>query len=416
MKITSIFSIFAFLVVLCAPVVKCDEEEIEFSKLARQLPIALSDMAATYIADFKDEGNEAIILTGGCSDENGNAQSIEEIDGKNVTSYYCNTISKEAYVFYPSTFNLLKLADMPFARYRHSAAFVDGKLYVIGGRTLDAPTYDELAKEIHVYDPKDGENGSWKLFMTLTDEHTVSDQTSFARGGSIYILGGYQGNGDGYTTRDELISLNVETKEILSLASMITKRGDASAAYYNSGGIEAIYIMGGFTSKTNFCEPLSEAEKYDFATNKWTTISPLVQERGDKGVVVLNDHILAIGGEDKHESICAGTDEGVDPSSHAIAVNDVESFNPQDGDDAKWEVEVDFNEFRFRSAAAVAKNLDTVFLFGGQMAFSDECNCYKTSKDIFYYREKHSHPNSSSGRKISIAIAIVASLVTLFIV
>ncbi len=63
-------------------------------------------MTATYIADFKGEGIEAIILTGGCSNEFGNSEVIEEKDGKNVTNYYCNTISKATYVFYPSTFNI----------------------------------------------------------------------------------------------------------------------------------------------------------------------------------------------------------------------------------------------------------------------------------------------------------------------
>jgi hypothetical protein len=103
---TSIIA-FVSVLVLCVHTVKCDEENIEFTKLLKKLPVALSDMTATYISDFKDEGSEAIILTGGCSDENGN----EEFDG----NYYCNTISKEVYVFYPSTMNIVKVS--PFFRF-----------------------------------------------------------------------------------------------------------------------------------------------------------------------------------------------------------------------------------------------------------------------------------------------------------
>ncbi len=289
---------------------------------------------------------------------------------------------------------------MPYEVYRHSAAFVDGKLYIIGGRTfnVDANDFDELVKTIIVYDPMDGTKGSWSEFDTLDDAYAASDQSSFAKDGSIFTLGGYSAI---YDTKNTFFSLNVETKEILDLAGMITKRGDANAVYYNYGDTDAVFAMGGFSSDTStpFCEPLEEAEMYDFRTNKWTSIAPLVNQRGDKGTVQLNDRILAIGGEDKHESICSGTDE-VDPSSHAVVVDDVESYNPQDGDDAVWKVESDFIETRFRSAAAVVKETDTVYVFGGQMAYDVNCECYKTSADVFMYRETHSHPHDEESSAI----------------
>lgn len=307
---------------------------------------------------------------------------------------------------------------MPYKVYRHSAAYVDGKLYIIGGRTFNIPesNFDELVKKIIEFDPMEGDKGSWSEFdVPSFDDFAASDQTSFARGGSIYTLGGYSAD---YGTKDTFFSINVESRNILSLKSMITKRGDANAAYYKNGNMESVFIMGGFSSETSkpFCEPLSEAERYDFSTNKWTSISPLVNQRGDKGVVVLNDAILAIGGEDKHESICSGVDE-VEASSHAVVVDDVESYYPQDGDDAKWEVELDFAETRFRSAAAVAESTDTVYVFGGQMAYDVNCECYKTSSDIFSYRETHAHPHSSAfGRKIVntvIGISVASILSTM---
>lgn len=292
-----------------------------------------------------------------------------------------------------------QLPEMPYQVYRHSAAYVDGKLYVIGGRTFNVPdgNFDELVKTIIVYDPMDGDKGTWSQFDTLSDNYAASDHTSFGKGKSILTLGGYSAD---YGTKDSFFSYDIETKNIVDFRSMITKRGDANAVYYNSKDIESVFVMGGFTSETNFCEPLKEAERYDFSTNEWTSIASLVNQRGDKGVVVLNDHILAIGGEDKHESICSGVDE-VDPSSHAVVVDDVESYNPHDGDDAKWEVETDFTETRFRSAAAVSVETDTVYVFGGQMAYDVECECYKTSKDIFYYRDSsHSTDSSAIGKKV----------------
>jgi N-acetylneuraminic acid mutarotase len=313
---------------------------------------------------------------------------------------------------------------MPFEMYRHSAVFVDGKLYVIGGRTFninesnpDESNYDELIKEINVYDPKAGDKGTWTNFMSSSDAYApyaTSDQASFAKDKSIYILGGYFSD---YEVSDDVIALNIETKEIVPLDSMKKKRGDVQAAYYNQGGIEAIYMMGGFTSETStpFCEPLFDAEKYDFATNTWSDIKPLVNQRGDKGVVVLNEKILAIGGETKHESLCSGG--SVEPSSQAIVVDDVESYNPLDGDDAEWKIESDFIQFRFRSAVAVAEKLDTVYVFGGQLAYNADCKCYKTSNDIFAYREKHDHDhNSASGKQIAFALTVFVVLASTFLV
>ncbi len=302
---------------------------------------------------------------------------------------------------------------MPTKRYRHSAAFVNGKLYIIGGRTLEVlpPDFlDELVHEIIEYDPS---TDTWSTFMTLEDAYAPSDQTSFGRGGSIYVLGGYFAN---YETRNNFFSINVETKEILDLAPMKTKRGDANAVYYNNGGIEAVYIMGGFSVETTvaFCEPLFTAEKYVFKTNSWTDIDSLKNQRGDKAVVVLDDRILAIGGEDKHESLCTGESD-VDPSSHAVVVDDVESYHPLDGEDAEWEVESDFIQFRFRTAAAVSEQTKTVYVFGGQLGYDPDCKCYKTSQDIFTYRDDNDHDHDGTpNRKMAAVVGAIVAFVTAF--
>lgn len=373
-----------------------DHNAIEFIALNKKLPIGLSDMAATYVDDWKGEGVEAIILTGGCSDENGNSEFIEN----NSTSYYCGQVTANAYVFFPSTEDIIEVSAMPTERYRHSAAFVNGKLYVVGGRTL----IDDVIETVDVYDPTEGDKGTWSTHMTLDAADAASDQASFTRQGSIYLLGGY--SGADYTTRNDVISLNVETNEIVSLPSMNEKRGDASAVYYDQDGVKAVYIMGGFTVENNFCEPLAHGEMYDFETNKWIVIDELNSKRGDKNVVTLNGRIIVIGGEDKHESICDDKLAGVEPSSHAVPVDDVESIDPRDGKDAEWHSEADFPVTRFRSAAAVSTELNKVYVFGGQMPYDIDCKCYKPSKDIFSYRD-----NGAFGRTIGFALGVVVSSV-----
>eukprot|EP00551_Chaetoceros_affinis_P000532 CAMPEP_0203656966 /NCGR_PEP_ID=MMETSP0088-20131115/43204_1 /ASSEMBLY_ACC=CAM_ASM_001087 /TAXON_ID=426623 /ORGANISM="Chaetoceros affinis, Strain CCMP159" /LENGTH=371 /DNA_ID=CAMNT_0050518113 /DNA_START=273 /DNA_END=1388 /DNA_ORIENTATION=+ len=371
-------------------------------------------MTATYIPDFKGVADDnVIVLAGGCTGDGNVEDSYVDDNGNTITNYYCTNISKKVYAFYPNTMNIIELRDMPAARYRHSAAHINGKLYIIGGRTLELTDdyFDQIPADILEYDPA---TNAWSTFDTLDPPYTLSDHASFARDGAIYVLGGYDIN---YDTRNAFFSIDIDTKQITDLAPMLTKRGDANAAYYNHDGMEAVFIMGGFSKETTleFCEPLEEAEMYNFATKEWTEIAPLNNQRGDKGVVVLNNRILAIGGEDKHESLCSGTSD-VLPSSHAIVVDDVETYNPLDGDDATWEVESDFAQFRFRTASAVYDETDTVYIFGGQLAYDPSCTCYKTSTDIYSYREVHDHPSSSSSRTMAIVVGAVVGLVTAFMV
>ena len=54
----------------------------------------------------------------------------------------------------------------------------------------------------------------------------------------------------------------------------------------------------------SFCEPLKEAERYDFAKDEWVSVDSLKSKRGDKAITRLNYKILAIGGESKHAGKC----------------------------------------------------------------------------------------------------------------
>ena len=85
------------------------------------MPVAVSDMVATPL------GNK-IIITGGCSSEN----ERSALDG----NFYCTQITNAVSAFIPTSATFSSLPPMPRERYRHSAAVVNNKLYVIGGRDL----------------------------------------------------------------------------------------------------------------------------------------------------------------------------------------------------------------------------------------------------------------------------------------
>ena len=96
--------------------------DIKWIQLSAKMPVTVSDMVATPLGD-------KIIITGGCSQ--GNYRS--PIDG----DFYCSEITSAASAFSPATASFTSLPQMPRERYRHAAAVVNNKLYVIGGRALN---------------------------------------------------------------------------------------------------------------------------------------------------------------------------------------------------------------------------------------------------------------------------------------
>lgn len=139
------------------PKIPSVQADISWMALCQTLPIPLSDMTATFVpttfrvdadADTDTSNSTAkflagsIILTGGCSDPNGNS-AVQTESGD--TEYYCGKITNRTYVFYPQTERIRRLPDMLVERYRHAAVFVeDGRLYVVGGRALDDTVVSQI--------------------------------------------------------------------------------------------------------------------------------------------------------------------------------------------------------------------------------------------------------------------------------
>ena len=124
------------------------EVGLKLSKIPEVMPIKASDFTATYF-DGSIEGSTAdnksshsIILLGGCSAEIGN---VYVADG-DFPGFYCSIFSDQASIFYPEDGTFGKLPSMPQARTRHTAAVVDGKVYVVGGRDKN----DAIVKDVIV--------------------------------------------------------------------------------------------------------------------------------------------------------------------------------------------------------------------------------------------------------------------------
>lgn len=255
--------------------------------------------------------------------------------------------------------------------------------------------------------------------FTSNPEYEVSDLAGFMGTTSsknnstnnnpqlAYFTGGFDQN---YTAQSYTFAIDpvqtTTTGELITipLAPLPTPRGDCGGASMtlkndnnNNTTLYYVIIVGGFTSANDFCQELNITERYDFETDSWTKVGDLWNGRADNALVVLNDSIYAIGGERLMFDLCNATPETrPEPGEISGPVKDVEYF---DGTTNQWTEIQDLpgeNRFRF---AAIAYG-DTVYSFGGQLAFNDECQCFPNSDDIILYKEQFEPVDSSDSSSI----------------
>lgn len=298
------------------------------------MPTARSDLTANTVGDY-------IYVIGGCS--------TNQLCPPGAGYCFCQQLTNVTEAYHPSTDSWATLAEAPRPRYRHGAAVIGNKLYLIGGRDLT----DAIIQQIDVYDIP---SNTWSTIADLYNwGNATSDLTVTTLGTKIYAIGGYDQNYVSMATTWVL-----DTAQQLPrwqgnvVPPMTQKRGDACAIGLDS----KIYVFGGF-SDTNFCAALGELEVYDPETNVWTKEASLHYPRGDSSCAVQHGKFHAIGGEIK--------DSETNCTIYDIPVNHVEYYDPVTG---AWGEESSIPETRFRFAAAAWSN--NFYVFGGQAALTGE--------------------------------------------
>lgn len=109
-------------------------------------------------------------------------------------------------------------------------------------------------------------------------------------GGSFYVIGG---RGD-VGLLNNLERYDPATDTWTTLTPMTTARAAAAAAVQD----DAIYVIGGRESGGGPCSggPLDVVERYDIATDTWTTVAPLPSPRSDAAAVEHGGKIYVFGG------------------------------------------------------------------------------------------------------------------------
>jgi len=190
----------------------------------------------------------------------------------------------------PATNKWTKKADMSIARTHFSANTVNGKIYAIGGGAKSGPL--SLVEE---YDPT---TDKWTKKADMPTPR--SNFSASAIDGKIYAFGGR--NDTGHVTAAE---------EYDPATDKWTKKSNMSKArsYFTSCALNGkIYTMGGWIPN----ESLSTVEEYDPIADKWTKKTDMPTGRGDFAICALNDQIYVFGG-DLNDGSQTSTVEVYDP-------------------------------------------------------------------------------------------------------
>lgn len=372
-----------------------DELTDSWQALPVSIPTPLSDMS---VAVLPGDGGKRVVLTGGCDSPDGN--QFMEYDGEEF--FACTSISSKAYAFAPKVPNTTfqawtgefeELPDMPRERCRHASVVVDGELCLFGGR--DA--VDEMVSEVDCYDPSAGE---WTTPATLPAEYTTSDLTAFARGTDVYLVAGYDKN---YTAQVQVTVVDMSDMSSVKFGpgeSLLEERGDIDAAVLPDG---SVYVSGGFTHENSYAKPHNTVERYDPDTGTWSPVDSLNDERGDKQLVSLNGKVYAIGGEAKVDITGVAPEEVPDLGAISTVLDSVEVLDPEvdvHGGLAEWRSLGGMPTALFRFGAAEWEGEVTgeeggegesaddggyIFVFGGQVAYDADCECFRTTDQVMVF-------------------------------
>jgi N-acetylneuraminic acid mutarotase len=175
----------------------------------------------------------------------------------------------------------LPKAPMPTARSGGGSAVIDGKIYVAGGRP---PRGSDLA----VYDP---DVDAWTV---LPDVPTQRNHLGVgAIDGRLYVAGGRFGGGVGSEMTDTLEIYDPHNGTWTSGAPLLAPRAGVTSVVANG----CLYLIGGEGNDSDPRGVFDRNERYDPATNSWSSLPPLPQPmHGITGAAFLDSLIYVPGG------------------------------------------------------------------------------------------------------------------------
>lgn len=200
--------------------------------------------------------------------------------------------------YIPATNTWATLAAMPTARDSFAVAVVGPNIYAIGGQT------GQHTDVVEIYDTS---TNTWTTGLPLPQPRLAMGAEVID--GIVYVVGGQNliVNGSGSQTRktngvDALLGVCAETWE--PRAPMPTVRDGLSTVLFD----DTVYAVGG-----SFNGALDAVESYSHVTDSWTILASLKVPRLELGVTAYNrGSLIAIGGLGRVEPALDAV-EGYDP-------------------------------------------------------------------------------------------------------
>ena len=203
-----------------------------------------------------------------------------------------DTFTGNVEVYDPITDTWQTKASMPTPRADLCASVVNGKIYLIGGKTYSstAPYYRQTSIN-EVYDPA---TNTWSTNASIPT--AVQGYASTVIGNKIYIIGGTRQSvlgSDTFTSANQIYDTETDTWTNGKSMNQPTSYG-AAVATTDFMAPTKIYYFGGYMGTTF----TNKTQVYDLENNVWTSGADMPTARAYLGVAVINDVIYAIGGFD----------------------------------------------------------------------------------------------------------------------
>lgn len=179
-----------------------------------------------------------------------------------------------------------EVASLNVPRYKNRAVVLDGKIYVIGGRTVD-----KTVAPVEVYDPA---TNTWTVIGPCPD-NAYEMPCAAAVGGKIYVLAG--------RTSDKVRPLVGFVWDPAGGEVTWTKVPGAPTMGHGDAGCGVIgtkiYLISGEddTLSNEGFDYVHAVDVFDTATLTWSTVAPIEYGREDFDAIAVGPNIVVVGGQ-----------------------------------------------------------------------------------------------------------------------